>query len=172
MVTPQHAKPVDTRTAGRRVVRLRTLDDLLADADRVVAAANASRAQPAGNWSAAQILQHVGRLIEFSFDGFPFQYPATYRWSSRLVRLISWRWLLALAFRPGFRNPPAAAALEPDPGVTLADAAAYLRRQVGRVQSGERMTAASPAEGPVSHEQWVTAHLRHAELHFSFVLLE
>lgn len=163
----------DTRSvAGRRLVRLKTFDDLLAAADRIADAAVAGRAVTLGNWSAAQVLQHVGRLIEFSLDGFPFQYPLAWRWAARFVRLVSWRGLLALAFRPGFRNPAVAAALEPDPAMSIADAAAYLRAQVDRVRRGERMTAPSPAEGPITHEQWGFAHLRHAELHFSFVLPE
>jgi hypothetical protein len=164
---------VDTRAVtGRRTVRLETFDDLLADARRIVAAAEAGRARAAGNWSPAQVLQHVGRLIEFSLDGFPFRYSWWLRWQALLVRLVSYRLLVRLAFRPGFRNPPEASGLEPDPAVTLADAAAYLRAQAGRVQGGERMTAPSPAEGPITHEKWVYAHLRHAELHFSFMVLE
>jgi hypothetical protein len=93
------------------------------------------------------VFQHLGRFIEFSFDGFPFRYPWRLRWAARLLRLVCWRWLVRLAFRPGFRNPPEAAALEPDPSPELAGAADYLRRQLGRIRGGERMTAASPAEG-------------------------
>jgi hypothetical protein len=148
------------------------MDDLAAEVERVVAAEAAGRVRPLGNWSAAQVLQHLGRLIEFSLDGFPFRYPWHLRLGARLIRLISWRWLLALAFRPGFRNPPQAAALEPDPAVTLDEAAGYLRRQLARIRAGERMTRPSPAEGPITHEQWVLAHLRHAELHLSFLDVE
>jgi len=161
---------VDTReVAARRPVSLRTVAELAAEVERVAEAAAAGRVRALGNWSAAQILWHLGRLMEFSFDGFPFRYPWHLRWGAWLLRALSWRWLVALAFRPGFRNPPAAAALEPDAAVSLAEAAGYLRRQLKRIQSGERMTAASPAEGPLSHEQWVEVHLRHAELHLSFL---
>jgi hypothetical protein len=151
---------------------LGTIDDLAAEVERVVAAAQAGGVRPLGNWSAAQVLQHLGRLIEFSYDGFPFRYPWRLRCAARLLRLLSWRWLVALAFRPGYRNPPSAAALEPDAAVTLDAAAAYLRGQVGRIRRGERMLQASPAEGPITHEQWVYAHLRHAELYLSFLQLE
>jgi hypothetical protein len=110
--------------------------------------------------------------MEFSFGGFPFRYPRPVRWPARLLRVLSWRWLLALAFRPGFRNPPVAEALEPDPGVSLAEAVRYVRGQLERLSSGERMTAANPSMGPLSHEQWVEVHLRHAELHLSFLVFE
>ena len=162
----------DTRTVvGRRVLHFDTIDDLLAEVGGVVEASKAGQVRPLGNWSAAQVLQHLGRMVEFSFDGFPFVYPFWLRVVCRLMRLVSWRWLVAIAFRPGFRNPASAAPLEPDPDVTLDTAAEYLRGQLERIQKGQRMTQPSPAEGPVTHEQWVYAHLRHAELHLSFLLL-
>jgi hypothetical protein len=110
--------------------------------------------------------------MEFSFDGFPFRYAWPLRWGVRLLGAVAWRWLLSVAFRPGFRNPPAAVALEPDASVPLQEAVRYVREQLGRINSGERMTAASPAEAPLSHEQWIEVHLRHAELHLGFLALE
>ncbi len=148
------------------------MDALAAEVDRVLSAAAAGKVRSLGNWSPAQVFQHIGRLIEFSFDGFPFRYEWPIRWASRLLRLISWRWLLTLAFRPGFRNPSQAAVLEPDPAVDLEHAAEYLQRQIGRIRGGERMTQPSPAEGRLSHSQWVQVHLRHAELHLSFLVLQ
>lgn len=44
-----------------------------------------------------------------------------------------------------------------------------LRRQIQRVQDGERFTQASPIFGKLSHEQWVNLHLKHAELHLGFL---
>jgi len=156
---------------ARRTIHLHSLDDLAAEAERIVAAAEAGRARTVGNWSPAQILQHVGRLIEFSLDGFPFRYGWKQALPARLLGLVSWRWLLALAFRPGFKNPPQAQALEPDPTVTLAAAADHLRGQLARIKRGERMQATSPTGEHPTQEQWVEAHLRHAELHFSFVAI-
>jgi hypothetical protein len=159
------------RAAPRRLVRLRTIEDLVAEADRVTAAAAAGRVRPSGNWSPAQVLWHIGRLVELSFDGFPFRYRRAPAWVARLFRLLAWRWLIALAFRPGFTNPPEAAALEPDPSLSLETAAAYFKRQVARLRAGERMTRARSVEGPYSHEQWTYIHLRHAELHLSFLTI-
>jgi hypothetical protein len=109
--------------------------------------------------------------MELSFDGFPFRYRRGPTWITRLFRLLAWRWLIALAFRPGFRNPPEAATLEPEPSVSLEEAAAYLKRQIARVRAGERMTQECSVEGPYTHEQWVYIHLRHAELHLSFLVI-
>ena len=154
---------------NRRPVRLRTVEDLLAEVDRVTAAAAAGRVRPLGNWSPAQVLRHLGKLMEFSFDGFTWRYRRGPQWLTRPFRFLAWRWLIRLAFRPGFRNPPEAAELEPPATVSLAEAAASVRRQVERIRRGERMTQESAVEGPYSHEQWVYIHLRHAELHLSFL---
>lgn len=156
----------------RRQVRLQSLPDLLEEVDRIQASAAAGRVQPLGNWTAAQVLHHLAKFIECSFEGFPFRYPWPLRCLSWLVGKLSWRWLLRLAFRPGFTNPRVAAAVEPDPGVSLEDAAAYLRGQLRRVLRGERMIQRSPTGEVPSHEQWVECHLRHAELHLSFLRLE
>jgi hypothetical protein len=128
--------------------------------------------RPLGNWSPAQVLWHIARFVELSFDGFPFRYRRGPKWITRLFRLLAWRWLIALAFRPGFKNPMEAAALEPDPSVSLDDAVAYLKQQVGRIQNGERMTQCCSVEGPYTHDEWVFIHLRHAEHHLSFLAFE
>jgi hypothetical protein len=168
-----HGAPVDTRrVAKRRAVRLRTLDDLAAVVDRLTVAAAAGKVRPLGNWSPAQVVWHIGKLIELSFDGFPFRYRRGPEWITRAFRRLAFRWLIALAFRPGFRNPPEAAVLEPDPALTLDGAAAYLRRQLARAGNGERMTQECGVGGPYSHEEFVYIHLRHAELHLSFLAIE
>jgi hypothetical protein len=158
--------------APRRSVRLRTIDHLDAEAARIGTAAAAGKVRPLGNWSPAQVLWHIAKLIERSFDGFSFRYKRGPVWITKLLRFLSWRWLIKLAFRPGFKNPPYAAVLEPDPSLALDVALAYLRQQIGRIRAGERMTQECSVDGPYSHDQWVHIHLRHAELHLSFLLVE
>jgi hypothetical protein len=156
---------------NRRLVDLRTIDDLAAEVERVAAAAAAGRIRPSGNWSPAQVLWHIGKLMEFSFDGFSWRYRRGPLWLTRPLRFLAWRWLIRMAFRPGFQNPPEAAALEPAAGLAFEEAIAYLRRQIERIRRGEQMTQESVIEGPYSNEQWVYIHLRHAELHLSFLAI-
>ena len=55
---------VDTRRfANRRRVRLQTIDDLVAEVERLTVAAAVGRVRSLGNWSPAQGLWHIGRLI-------------------------------------------------------------------------------------------------------------
>jgi hypothetical protein len=161
---------IDTRSVtNRRVVHLRTLNHLTAEIERIIAAASVGQLRTLGNWTPAQVLWHIGKLIELSFDGFPFRYEIKPRWLVRLMRFLSWRYLIALAFRPGFQNPSYAVVLEPDPSLSLDDASGYLKRQLARIHSGEQMTKEASIEGPYTHEQWIYIHLRHAELHLSFL---
>jgi hypothetical protein len=156
----------------RRQIVLHAPADLLAEVDRIEACAARGSVWALGNWSAAQAFQRLAKFIEYSFDGFPFRYPWPLRAMSWVVGKLSWRILLKLTFRPGFSNPRVAAAIEPDAGVTLENEAAALRSQVGRIIRGERMGQRSPTGELPSHGQWVECHLRHAELHLGFLLLE
>ena len=94
------------------------------------------------------------------------EYPWRYRLLGRLVRLMSWRWLVKM--RPGFLNPKSVQAVEPDTFIADGKGVVYLLQQISRIEQGERMTQSSPAEGQITHDQWYYFHLRHAELHLSF----
>jgi hypothetical protein len=157
--------------ARKRERQLRPLDSLAALRDEVLRLQQANRAgrlAAVGNWSLDQCCQHLGRWIEFSIDGFTFQYPWRYRLAGRILRVVCWRWLVALALRPGFLNPPTVKAVEPDAVVADGSGVAYLLRQIDRIEHGGRMIQPSPVEGPITHDQWCYFHLRHAELHLSF----
>jgi hypothetical protein len=157
---------------NRHTVRLQTIDDLAAEVERVRAAADAGRVRPLGNWSTAQVLWHLGKLMELSFEGFSWRYRRGPIWLTRTIRVLAWRWMIRMALRPGFQNPPEAAVLEPAAALSVDEAVAYLQRQMERICNGERMTQAAGVEGPYTHEQWVYIHLRHAELHLSFLAID
>ena len=71
-------------------------------------------------------------------------------------------------FSPGIQLPDDMQHLVPSAECGWDDALSKLRQVVSRTQT-ERMGADHPVLGPMSHEQWVQFHCRHAELHFSFV---
>jgi hypothetical protein len=156
----------------RRPVRLDTLADFRLEIDTLETARKAENLERTGKWSLDQCCQHLARWIEFSFDGFPFQYPWPYRLLGRLLRLVSWQLLVSLSLRPGFVNPPSVKAVEPDTVVTDGEGVSYLIRQLSRIEGGERMSQPSPVEGRLTHEQWVYFHLRHAELHLGYQWLK
>lgn len=155
---------VRTRTVSeRRTLSFSSMDDILRDVDALDSAATR---HATGNWSPAEVVQHVAKLIEFSLDGFTFTMPWPIRAFGRLVRGSA----LRRPMKPGLKFPKSAApALEPDPNIPWEVAVKRLRTAIGRINAGERMTQPSPVLGDMSHEDWVKLHCRHSEMHLSFV---
>ena len=147
--------------ADRRTLQFRSLEDLRTEVDAITI----KPLRVTGNWSAGQILQHVARLMEFSLDGFPMTAPWPIRMIGRLIR----NRMINRPMRPGFRLPARADALLPDPGISLEQGAAALRACLDRIAKGEQMTQPSPIFGRLTHEQWIQLHLRHCEMHLSFI---
>ena len=67
---------VDTKNvANRREPRYESYDDLLADAENLAGQEH----KVLGNWTFAQILEHLGIALEGSLDGIPFKAPLAMR---------------------------------------------------------------------------------------------
>ncbi len=154
------------KATGRRELRFESMEDVLADVERILCSRSVASL---GNWSPGQAMQHVARLISFSLDGFPYRAPLWMRLVGPLFKG------LALSERPmpaGIPFKGGAEALDPDPNVPLEEGAEQLREQATRVIHGERMEQPSPVFGRMTHEDWLRFHTRHATLHLSFLLPE
>jgi hypothetical protein len=155
---------IDTKKAtGRRSVHFDTLGDALGDLESL----DGGALEAAGNWSPAENVDHVAKLVAMSLDGFPPQVkgPLPIRLVARLFRGA----ILKRPFKPGIKLPARFdGALDPEAGISWDEAVARFRALVERVEGGDRMTVPSPIFGALGHEDWVTLHCRHAELHFSF----
>jgi len=147
---------------ARRKIHYASFDEVLVDAEWLVRAG----ATTTGNWSLDQILGHVAIAMERSIDGFEGNAP----WFIRVVaRYFVKPRILKHGMQPGFRLPveaekwafPAAGG---DPSETLE----RLRRAIGRLRT-EPTRVPHPAFGPMPAAEWDRLHLRHAELHMSFV---
>lgn len=58
--------PVDTKkVAGRRMLRFESLDQVIADVDRLVEAERAGRLTRLGNWTLGQTLGHLAAWAEY-----------------------------------------------------------------------------------------------------------
>jgi len=156
---------VNTRkVSGRRAVRYDSYQDLLDDAERLAV----SDAQALGNWSLGQALGHLARVMEMSIDGSELKAP----WPVRFVARVFYRQrFLSGPIPSGFRVPRSAReALVPerqDSQTGLAE----LRRAVGRLHD-EIDRAPHPVLGELSLDEWDSLHLRHAEMHMSFLVPE
>lgn len=154
---------VDVKTVqGRRTLRFHTLDEVVADAERLVAGLGT---QTIGNWPVSQLLTHLALAIHGSIDGIAFRAP----WYVRLLAPFLKGRLLRKGLRPGFRLPGAAEAVAFPPAPSPEAALETLRRAVARTHA-EAMTARHPVLGPLTHDEWQQFHLRHAEMHLSFAV--
>ena len=149
------------KVTDRRTLSFQSLDDILADAEAI----DGAQIRTTGNWSAAQIVDHVASLIGFSIDGFPARAPLLLRIIGRMLK----KRALRGGLDAGFKFPASFAFLAPAADVTWEDAMKRLRTEVGRARDAGRMTRPSPILGRMSHNDWVRLHCRHAELHFSFM---
>jgi hypothetical protein len=122
--------PVNTaKVQGRRQVRYASLEELLADAERL----NAGPVKALGNWSAGQIYRHLATAFNGSIDGFTMTLP----WYVNVVGKLFKKKLLNGQMPPGFKLPPdAAQTLAPKP---------LIRRGPVRVASLRRAPGARAA---------------------------
>ncbi|MBC7855752.1 MAG: DUF1569 domain-containing protein [Pirellulaceae bacterium] len=158
--------PVNTgKVAGRRVVAYESLDDVLMDAERLVAASDINML---GNWSLGQMLGHLAAGLHMSLDG------VTYRptWFVRLVGPFLFKQRMMRRFPAGIKLPgPMEQMLVPLNSLAPLDGLRLLQEATTRFRSD---TSRKPHAvfGKLTGAQWHQLHLRHAELHMSFVTID
>lgn len=156
---------VDTKNvAGRRVLHFESLDEVVADAERLVASPNI---RMLGNWPLAQLLTHLATAINGSIDGISARAPWYVRMAAPLIK----RRLLSRGMPPAFRLPGEVEPAFFPPAASPQEALETLRSAVARTKK-ETMSARHPVLGKLSHDEWTRLHLRHAELHLSFATCE
>ena len=145
----------------RRCLRFERLEDILADAERQAA----RNAPTVGNWSLGRMCAHLAQAMDKSIDGYQCRAPLVLRIA---VRLFYKRRFLRDGFPAGLQlRGQVARELIPEETSTergLDD----LRRAITRLQT-ESKRSPHPVLGRMSHNEWQQFHLRHAELHLSFV---
>ena len=162
------ARPRDTgKVAGRRILRFESIDQVMADVDRLAEAERAGRLGRLGNWTLGQTLGHLACWAEYSYIGTPLKVPFLLRFILRGRK----RRFLYQPMRAGVKIPGVT-------GGTLATAPMSLEAGLVRMRRiMERLKAEAPSKpqaifGPMTHEEWVALHCRHAEMHLGFLVPE
>jgi hypothetical protein len=146
----------------RRDVHYESLDDFLADAERLAKMPT----HTIGNWTYPQILDHLARTVTASLDGFGFKAPG---WARLLIAPFVKNSFLTKTMKPGFKLPKRAMALVPANDLTVPAAMEKLRQALARYGK-EPAGAEHPFFGKLASQEWNSVHARHAELHMSFVV--
>lgn len=153
-------------TPARRTLRFSSIDEAIAEADRLAGAERDGRLTRTGNWPLGQTLGHLATWASFAHEGYPSEVhpPLPIRLIARLMK----SHILTKGMMPGMkvgRVPGGTLGLDPlstDDGLTRFHAA------MRRLQN-TAPTIPNPVLGKLTHEQWIQLNLRHAELHFSFL---
>ncbi|HEX2837719.1 MAG TPA: DUF1569 domain-containing protein [Phycisphaerales bacterium] len=160
--------PIDTtNVTDCRVLRFESMADVLADAERIAASDRAGTLRRTGNWTAAQAMNHVSAFMEYPYDGYPKEL-STPPWFVRVI--------LKLMKNKYMKGPlPKGVKIPKIPGGTVGatdgpiDAAMVRFKKAAARLKASAPTVANPIFGPMSHEEWVQLHCRHAELHFGYL---
>ncbi|MBX3390564.1 MAG: DUF1569 domain-containing protein [Phycisphaeraceae bacterium] len=151
---------------GVRDLHFSSLDEVLAEADRIAAAERDGRLKQIGNWSAGQIFNHLATWIDYSYDGFPPQLSPP--WFVRLIVKLQKHKFMNGAMPRGVRIPGIENGTLATESVPLEEGVRHLRASLERLKR-EKPTQRSVLFGEMTHEEWIKGTLRHAELHMSFL---
>lgn len=161
---------INTRkVTDRRILRFGRVEDILKDVEWLNSRSEAGiTLRASGNWTPAQVVDHVAKGIGFAIDGFPPEAKAPL--PIRVILKMMKSSILLKPTKPGIKlKGKQSQALGPDASVTWGQAVTRMRNVIGRLHKGERMTAESPILGLLAPEEWNQFQCRHAELHLSFV---
>jgi hypothetical protein len=167
MAVAEHAagSAIDTkRVAGRRQPHYNSVDDLLADAQKLAQSPH----RTLGNWSLGMILKHLANTFTMGIDGGVPPAP----WILRTIaRTVMKRRMLRGPMPAGYKLPPSAARTLMAGPTSSEEGLAALRTAIGRWKT-ESKRSSHPFFGNLTPDEWTQLQLRHAELHMSFVVPE
>jgi hypothetical protein len=151
----------------RRTLRFNSVDELLAEIDRIVSAEKAGTLRRTGNWSTGQIFGHLAAWIDYGYEGFPpgAHPPFFVRWVMKFWK----KKIIRDGMPAGIRIPRTKDGTFGTEPYSADEGAARLRAALKRLSVGEPVKFHSPAMGPVSEAERIQVQLRHAELHLSYL---
>ena len=149
--------------ADRRLLHFTSVEEAIAEAERLAAAERSGTLTQLGNWTLGQALGHVAAWAEYSYTGAPMKVPLPIRLILRLGK----KKFLTQPMRAGVKIPRT-------PGGTLATDPLPLEETFPRfVAAMQRLKREAPQMpniifGPLTHDEWINLNLRHSELHLGF----
>lgn len=159
--------PVDVRQVKHRVLRFESIDECLAEIERIADADAQGTLRTTGNWTSGQNLAHLAAWIEYGYDGYPVAPPPFFiRWFIRLQL----RSMLQGTMPRGIRIPRVTGGTTGADDMPTRAAAERLVAAFDRLAAGEPARFDSPAFGPMSHDDRILLNLRHAELHLGYLV--
>lgn len=158
---------IDTRKSPEyRILRFNSVDDCIAAVKQIATSSESGQLKATGNWTPGMIMSHLANWINYAYDGFPIAPPPFFiRWFIKL----GFRKMLRDGMPRGIKIPRVEGGTVGMEDIGTEDAARKLLTALDRLRSDEVARFASPAFGPMSHEDRIALNLRHAELHLGFL---
>ena len=153
------------KVQDRRKLRFQSIDELLADMDRIVIADKAGALRRTGNWTAGQAFGHLASWLNYAHEGYPNRPP----WFIRAFLRLKKKKYMRDGMPAGVRIPGVAEGTFATQRMSTEQGSQALRQSLLRLKSGEPAKFESPAWGPMNLEDRIAMQLRHAELHLSFL---
>lgn len=161
------AGTVDTRKiSDRRRLRFETFEEMWAEVERIAAAERAGRLRRVGNWTAGQIFGHLATWARYPHEGYPRELLPP--WFIRLLVRFAKRRFIYGEMPAGVRIPRVKGGTMGTEPMSLDEGLRRLREAWTRLRN-EAPVKPNPLFGPMTHEEWIAANLRHAELHLGFL---
>jgi len=160
---------VDTgKVTDYRKLRFSTIDELLKEIDRLVAADNGGKLRRTGNWTAGQIFGHLAGWMNFSYEGFPKR-GARPPWFIRFILRMKKKAYMRDGMPRGVKIPGIEGGTFATEPLSTQEGAQRLRAVLLRMKNREPVLHHSPAFGEMSDEERIAFQLRHAEVHLGFL---
>jgi len=149
---------------SRRKLRFKSVEDALAEAQRLADAERKGQLVQLGNWTLGQNLNHLATWTEFAFTGTPLHPPFFIRWILKFQK----KKYLTGQMRAGVKIPNVENGTL---GTESASTDQALPRYCAAMQHLAREIPEKPNVifGRLTHDEWIQLSLRHAELHLSFL---
>ncbi len=165
---------INTKTVARRQLRFNSVADILADLNTLESAHNRGTLTKLGNWPPGTLFEHLAHAVVCSFDGFNgFTFPL---WLRIFAPLVKTR-MLTTSFPAGYRLNKSSETNAWKSGISFEEGIELYRDQLGRLMVGSgaaatanpALTPPHPSFGRLTPNEWILYHLRHGELHLSFL---
>jgi hypothetical protein len=148
---------------ARRRLRFNCHEEVLAD----IRALAAQPTKHLGRWSLPYICQHLATTVNKCIDGGDIDFPVPLR--TRIVARILRNHLLNTRLPGGFKLPKDAEAVLFHEPASVAAAIADLESAVARLSTTNKRQS-HPVLGRMNPRLWDLFHMRHAELHLSYIV--
>lgn len=155
------------RTAEFRTLKFASIAEVRREVERLGEAGRAGSLRCSGNWTAGQTFGHLATWISYPYDGYPpeLQNPP---WLIKVILKCKKKTLMRGPMPRGVRIPKLKGGTMGTEPLTPEEGLSRLLRELDRLEAAPP-SRPNPIFGPLSHDEWKTMHIRHAELHLGFL---